>query len=101
MTSDGYIKKHPGTFWWQKSARKVIDAQNDSFVKDHSKFSHLMQAAFAEHEFTAEYTDHIIDFCESGGEVDPKTQLRFGRKASGGAYKFDVTKSGVNGEVEM
>jgi len=46
-------------------------------VKDHSKMHHLFQVAFAEHEFTSEYTDHFIDFCE--GHEDMHKPLRLNR----------------------
>merc|ERR1712224_473809 len=73
MTRNGYIVDHPGTDgWWRHALRKVISYKQDSLKKDHSVMHHLMQVAFAEHEFTAEYTDHIIDFCESGGLKEPK-----------------------------
>merc|ERR1719420_2246861 len=91
MTPQGHLKEHPGTdIWWKDQARKVIPQDEDSFIKDHSKFHHLMQAAYAEHEYTAEYTDHIIDFCE--GHEDEKRELRFNRKPdiiqpTGEAYK--------------
>jgi hypothetical protein len=79
MARNGHIVDHPGfDDWWRKQARKVAALKDDSLVKDHSKFHHLMQVAYAEHEFTAEYTDHIIDFCE--GHEDPHRPLRFDRE---------------------
>merc|ERR1719321_2238391 len=92
MTKNGYIVDHPGTDgWWRAAIRKVYTYKDDSLKKDHSVMHHLMQVAFAEHEFTAEYTDHIIDFCESDGTVDPKTPLRFGRTIEGGAtQQFNI-----------
>jgi hypothetical protein len=78
MAGNGFLHDHPGTdIWWKGQARKVIPEEEDSFLKDHSKFHHLMQAAYAEHEYTAEYTDHIIDFCE--GHEDKNAMLRFDR----------------------
>jgi len=79
VTKGGHIIDHPGTdTWWTRSLRYVFTEKEDSFLKDHSKIHHLMQVAFAEHEYTAEYTDHIIDFCE--GHEDANAPLRFNRK---------------------
>merc|ERR1719440_1061301 len=79
VTKGGHIIDHPGTdVWWKKSLRPLFKEEEDSFVKDHSKMHHLMQVAFAEHEFTAEYTDEFIDFCE--GKDDINRPLRFDRK---------------------
>lgn len=79
LTRNGFIKDHPGdTKWWINAVRKVFPESEDSLMKDHSKFHHLMQVAYAEHEFTAEYTDHIIDFCE--GHENPSAPLRFDRE---------------------
>merc|ERR1719235_2949831 len=76
MAKNGHIIDHPGEDrWWKPFAKKVI--HDDSMMKDHSKFHHLMQVAFAEHEFTAEYTDDIIDFCEGQGVNRP---LRFAKE---------------------
>lgn len=101
MTKNGYIVDHPGTDgWWKKALRKVFSYKQDSLKKDHSVMHHLMQVSFAEHEFTAEYADQFIDFCESGGTVDPQTPLRFGRKIEGGKVNFDIRASGVNGATE-
>jgi len=78
MTKGGHIKDHPGSqAWWQIALRTVPELKDDSFVKDHSVMHHLLQVAYAEHEYTAEYTDHIIDFCE--GHEDAKRKLRFDR----------------------
>merc|ERR1719463_138532 len=98
MTKNGYLVDHPGPDeWWKHALRKVIPAKEDRLKKDHSVMHHLMQVSFAEHEFTAEYLDDFIDFCESDGKIDTKSALRFGRKAGGGAYKFDIKASGVHG----
>jgi len=79
VTKGGHIIDHPGTDdWWKTALRPVFTQEEDSFVKDHSKMHHLMQVAFAEHEYTAEYTDHIIDFCD--GHEDGKKELRMNRK---------------------
>jgi hypothetical protein len=101
MTDNGYIVDHPGTDgWWKKALRRVFTYKQDSLKKDHSVMHHIMQVAYAEHEFTAEYMDQIIDFCESNGKVDPQTPLRFGRKIEGGKQQFNVKASGVNGKEE-
>lgn len=79
VTKGGHLIDHPGTqAWWQLALRPIPEFADDNFVKDHSIMHHLLQVAYAEHEFTAEYTDHIIDFCE--GHEDAKKELRFGRK---------------------
>jgi len=80
MTETGYIVDHPGTdSWWIRPIAQYLGSrQNDTLVKDHSKFHQIMQTAYAEHEFTAEYTDHIIDFCEDHEKSDEL--LRFDRK---------------------
>jgi hypothetical protein len=81
MTGGGHIIDHPGTdHWWKKAIRGLFTQEEDSFVKDHSKMHHIMQVAFAEHEYTAEYTDHIIDFCE--GHELRNAPLRFNREPS-------------------
>jgi len=78
VTKGGHIVDHPGTdVWWKRALRGVFTMEEDSFVKDHSVMHHIMQVAFAEHEYTAEYTDHIIDFCE--GHEDRNKELRMGR----------------------
>merc|ERR1719387_1460513 len=78
VTRGGHIIDHPGTDdWWKTALRPVFKEEEDSFMKDHSKMHHIMQVAFAEHEFTAEYTDHIIDFCE--GHENKTAPLRFDR----------------------
>jgi len=82
MARNGHIIDHPGSdAWWRAPAKRVIGSDEnlepDTMMKDHSRFHHLMQAAYAEHEFTAEYTDHIIDFCED--KEDKNAPLRFGR----------------------
>jgi len=78
MTKGGHIIDHPGTdLWWTRALDKVPGLLDDTFVKDHSRMHHLMQVAYAEHEYTAEYTDHILDFCE--GHEDKKAPLRFNR----------------------
>merc|ERR1719335_774164 len=78
VTKGGHIIDHPGTdTWWKKALRKVWTEEEDSFVKDHSKMHHLMQVVFAEHEFTSEYTDEFIDFCD--GKEDITRTLRFNR----------------------
>jgi hypothetical protein len=103
MSKNGYIVDHPGTDdWWKNALRKhaLLTHKEDSLKKDHSVMHHVMQVAFAEHEFTAEYTDHIIDFCESDGALDPHSPLRFGRKPGGGKQEFDVKASGVHGRHE-
>eukprot|EP00746_Dinoflagellata_sp_MGD_P158544 gnl/MRDRNA2_/MRDRNA2_86497_c0_seq1.p1 gnl/MRDRNA2_/MRDRNA2_86497_c0~~gnl/MRDRNA2_/MRDRNA2_86497_c0_seq1.p1 ORF type:complete len:428 (+),score=99.24 gnl/MRDRNA2_/MRDRNA2_86497_c0_seq1:82-1365(+) len=79
MARNGHLVDHPGfDDWWKKAALKVISPEEDSLMKDHSKFHHLMQVAYAEHEFTSEYTDHMIDFCED--KEDVHRPLRFGRE---------------------
>merc|ERR1719454_1722493 len=80
LTDTGFIVDHPGTdSWWSHPITKFMKAYDgDTLVKDHSKLHQIMQVAFAEHEFTAEYTDHIIDFCE--GHEDKDRPLRFGRE---------------------
>jgi hypothetical protein len=81
VTGGGHIVDHPGTDnWWKRALRHIPELEEDNFVKDHSKMHHLMQVAFAEHEYTAEYTDHILDFCE--GHEDRNKPLRFGREPS-------------------
>jgi hypothetical protein len=79
ITGGGHIVDHPGTdHWWKKALRHIPELSEDTFVKDHSRMHHIMQVAFAEHEYTAEYTDHILDFCE--GHEDRKRPLRMDRK---------------------
>jgi len=79
MEKGGMLKDHPGTQqWWQIALRSSRHLRTDSFIKDHSVMHHLLQVAYGEHEYTAEYTDHIIDFCE--GHEDAKAPLRFDRK---------------------
>jgi len=77
MTETGFIVDHPGTdgWWIHPIAQFLGSRQNDTLVKDHSKFHQIMQTAYAEHEFTAEYTDHIIDFCENNEKPDELLRL--------------------------
>lgn len=98
LTGNGYLVDHPGTdYQWKKALSTVIPHSEDSLVKDHSVMHHLFQVSYAEHEFTAEYLDDFIDFCEADGLKD-QTHLRFGRKVGGGPFKFDVKASGVHGK---
>jgi len=100
ITGNGYIVDHPGTDgWWRKNVQRVFPRNEDSLMKDHSVMHQVMQASYAEHEFTAEYADHIIDFCESEGLIDPTTPLRFGRTIEGDG-KFDPQASGIHGAYE-
>jgi len=76
VARNGFLSEHPGSDgYWKKAARKVLSEKEDSLLKDHSKFHQILQVAYAEHEWTAEYTDHILDFCEN--HEDPKAPLRF------------------------
>lgn len=69
LDSKGFLKKSSRHRLWVKPLENAVGATiADTFVADASCVAELMNVADAVHEFTAQYSEQILDFCE-GTEV--------------------------------
>eukprot|EP00747_Dinoflagellata_sp_TGD_P069530 gnl/TRDRNA2_/TRDRNA2_156163_c0_seq2.p1 gnl/TRDRNA2_/TRDRNA2_156163_c0~~gnl/TRDRNA2_/TRDRNA2_156163_c0_seq2.p1 ORF type:complete len:352 (-),score=36.45 gnl/TRDRNA2_/TRDRNA2_156163_c0_seq2:41-1096(-) len=60
------LKTDPRGSRWRDALRKASAVpSNDTLKLDQSSTSELLNVAWAQHEITAQYTDTMLDFCES------------------------------------
>lgn len=65
IDKDGYLKADARKRAWVEPTRRAIAGKSrDTLIPDKSCLSELMNVAWSFHEFTGEYSEEIIDFCE-------------------------------------
>eukprot|EP00929_Paragymnodinium_shiwhaense_P101871 TRINITY_DN65067_c0_g1_i1.p1 TRINITY_DN65067_c0_g1~~TRINITY_DN65067_c0_g1_i1.p1 ORF type:complete len:393 (-),score=58.99 TRINITY_DN65067_c0_g1_i1:159-1217(-) len=70
LDDQGFLKDDARHRQWAFPVRKVLSGfpnVEDSLQADESCLSELMNVAWAKHEFTAQYAEDMLDFCEELG----------------------------------
>jgi len=70
VDDEGFLRENSRLREWVPAARRALPNSPDTFEPDESCLSELMNVAWAQHEFSAQYAKEIIDFCE-GKEFHP------------------------------
>eukprot|EP00747_Dinoflagellata_sp_TGD_P069529 gnl/TRDRNA2_/TRDRNA2_156163_c0_seq1.p1 gnl/TRDRNA2_/TRDRNA2_156163_c0~~gnl/TRDRNA2_/TRDRNA2_156163_c0_seq1.p1 ORF type:complete len:342 (-),score=48.90 gnl/TRDRNA2_/TRDRNA2_156163_c0_seq1:41-1066(-) len=66
VDTEGLLKADPRASRWRDVLRKANAVpSNDTLRPDESNTAELLNVAWARHEITAQYTDTMLDFCES------------------------------------
>jgi len=71
LLTDGMLTSNPRESDWRNldGLTSMKSELADSFVADESKLAELLNAVWAQHEFTAKYAKQMLDFCD--GETPP------------------------------
>jgi len=69
LDDKGMLAEDPRASNWREPVHEAIKKENsDTLVGDKSCLSELMNVAWSYHEFTGEYTEKMLDFCEGKWE---------------------------------
>lgn len=69
LDNEGYLKEDSRSGAWVKPIQPIIEGRsNDTLVPDESCISEKMNVAWAFHEFTGEFAEDMLDFCEEKGK---------------------------------
>merc|ERR1719401_1315668 len=67
VDADGYQTVDSRARRWVRPVKKAIKGKSkDTLVPDESCISELMNVVWAQHEFTADRAEEMLDFCEGG-----------------------------------
>jgi len=68
LDDEGFQVRNPRSKTWVEPMRKVLAGRSDdNLILDQSCVFELLNVAWAFHEFTSEYAQEMLDFCEEKG----------------------------------
>jgi len=71
LDEGGLLKRDARSQLWHDPVAAVLGGKEDNLVPDEGCLSELMNVAYAQHEFTAQHAEEMLDFCESKGAYAP------------------------------
>jgi len=67
LDEGGMLKRDARNQLWHDPVAALLAGQEDNLVPDEGCLAELMNVAYAQHEFTSQYAEEMLDFCESKG----------------------------------
>jgi len=67
LEKGGLLKGNSRRQLWHDPVAAVLSGMEDNLVPDEGCLSELMNVAYAQHEFTSQFAEEMLDFCEGKG----------------------------------